>query len=281
VAGAKVLPGLEERFADVRGTRLRYYVGGAGPPLVLVHGLGGAAANWTLLAPALAVRRRLLVPELPGHGGSAPLAAAPTLNPFADAVAAVAEREAMAPAPIVGHSLGGVVALRLAIRHPEVVRALVLAAPAGISSIARRAQVAFTIVSVLRPARLIAPLRSAIGRNRLLRAAVFARWEVSDTAAFPPLAVESFLSGPAIHSDVDAAGWALLRDDPRGDLARIDCPRLVLWGARDRLVPVEDGVEYARRLGAPLRIVADCGHLLIGERPDACADAILSFLDEL
>jgi pimeloyl-ACP methyl ester carboxylesterase len=46
-------------------------------------------------------------------------------------------------------------------------------------------------------------------------------------------------------------------------------------------VPVEDGIEYARRLGAPLRVVADCGHLLIGERPDACADAILSFLETL
>jgi pimeloyl-ACP methyl ester carboxylesterase len=281
VAGAKLLSGLEERFADVKGMRLRYYVGGSGPPLVLVHGLAGAAANWTLVAPALAARRRLLVPDLPGHAGSSPLAAAPTLNPFADAVAALARREGLAPAAVVGHSLGGVVALRLAIRHEDAVRAVVLAAPAGISSTARRADIAFTILSAVRPARLFAPLRSAIARSRLLRAAVFGYWEVSDTAAFSPLAVEAFLSGPAIHSDVDSAGWALLRDDPRTDLARIRCPVLVLWGARDHLVPVEDGIEYARRLGAPLRIVAGCGHLLIGERPDACADAILSFLEAL
>lgn len=281
MTGAKLLSGLEERFADVKGVRLRYYVGGTGPPLVLVHGLGGAAANWALVAPALAARRRLLVPELPGHGGSSPLPAAPTLNPFADAVAALAEREGLAPAPVVGHSLGGVVALRLAIRHADAVRAVVLAAPAGISSTARRAEVAFTILAAVKPARLFASRRSAIARSRLLRAAVFGLWEVSDSAAFSPLAVEAFLSGPAIHSDVDSAGWALLRDDPRTDLARIRCPRLVLWGARDRLVPVEDGIEYARRLGAPLRLVADCGHLLIGERPDACADAILSFLEAL
>lgn len=281
MTGAKLLADLEPRFADVKGVRLRYYVGGAGPPLVLVHGLGGAAVNWALLAPALATRRRLLVPDLPGHGGSSPLAAAPTLNPLADTVAALAEREGMFPAPVVGHSMGGVVALRLAIRRADAVQAVVLAAPAGISSTARRAEFAFTIVSVMKPARLVAPWRRTVARSRLLRAVVFGHWEVSDTAAFSPLAVEAFLSGPAIHSDVESAGWALLRDDPRMDLDRVRCPPLVLWGARDHLVPVEDGIEYARRLNAPLRIVADCGHLLIGERPDACADAILGFLETL
>jgi pimeloyl-ACP methyl ester carboxylesterase len=52
---------------------------------------------------------------------------------------------------------------------------------------------------------------------------------------------------------------------------------LVLWGARDRQVPLEDGFEYARRLRAPLRVIADCGHLLIGERPEVCARAALEF----
>ena len=55
------------------------------------------------------------------------------------------------------------------------------------------------------------------------------------------------------------------------------CPVLVLWGARDRQVPLEDGFEYARRLGAPIRVIADCGHLLIGERPEVCARAVLEF----
>jgi pimeloyl-ACP methyl ester carboxylesterase len=281
VTHAKLLPGLEAKTADVKGVRLRYYVGGDGPPLVLVHGLAGAAANWTLVTPALAARHRLLVPDLPGHGGSSPLSAGPTLSPFADAVFALAEREGMLPAAVVGHSMGGVIALRLALRRPDQVQAIVLAAPAGISSTARRAELAFSIVAAMRPARLAAPFRGAIGRSRLLRAAVFGHWEVSDTAAFSALAVEAFLSGPAIHSDVDTAGWALLRDDPRTDLDRIRCPCLVLWGARDHLVPVHDGMEYARRLRAPLRIVADCGHLVIGERPDASADAILSFLEAL
>ena len=57
------LRGLEERFAEVKGVRMRYFVGGSGPPVVLVHGLGGAASNWTELAPLLAGRHRLLVPS--------------------------------------------------------------------------------------------------------------------------------------------------------------------------------------------------------------------------
>jgi pimeloyl-ACP methyl ester carboxylesterase len=47
------------------------------------------------------------------------------------------------------------------------------------------------------------------------------------------------------------------------------------------MVPLADGFDYARRLGAPLRVIADCGHLLVGERPGACADAIESFLDRI
>src|SRR3954452_10374016 len=125
------LPGFDERFADVKGVRMRYYVGGEGPPLVLVHGLGGAASNWTELAPLLSGRHRLLVPDLPGHGGSTALPAVSGLEPFADRVALVAEREQMLPAPIVGHSLGGMIVLRLALRRPADVSALVLASAAG------------------------------------------------------------------------------------------------------------------------------------------------------
>src|SRR5256885_988722 len=127
------LPGFEERFAEARGCRLRYLVAGDGEPLVLVHGLGGAAANWLALAPLLLPGRRVLVPELPGHGGSAPLPAAPSLNAYADRIALLAERE-LGEAAVVGHSLGGAISLRMAIRRPDLVRALVLAGSAGISS---------------------------------------------------------------------------------------------------------------------------------------------------
>ena len=73
VAEATLLPGFTPHFAEIDGIRTRYFLAGEGPPLTLVHGLGGAASNWTELAPILAERHRVLVPDLPGHGGSDPL----------------------------------------------------------------------------------------------------------------------------------------------------------------------------------------------------------------
>src|SRR5437016_11725112 len=108
--GRQPLAGFEERFAERRGVRLRYFAGGTGPPLLLVHGYGGAAWNFSELAPLLA-GRSLLIPDLPGHAGSSPLPAAPTLAAFADAVAACLDA---APVDVFGHSMGGAVALRLA-----------------------------------------------------------------------------------------------------------------------------------------------------------------------
>ncbi len=270
--------GFEERFLDARGSRLRYLVAGEGDPLVLVHGLGGAAANWLALAPLLLPGRRLIVPELPGHGGSSPLPAAPSLSPYADRLGLLLEHEGVTPAAVVGHSLGGAVALRLALRRPESVSALVLAAAAGISSTARSARYALTVTGILKPGRKIAPHRRRVARSDLLKLLVFGRWGASDPPALPPEVVEALLAGPARHTDTVSAATALVRDDVRPELERINCPVLVLWGARDNQLPVDDAFDYARRLRAPLRVIADCGHLLIVERPAACADAITGFL---
>jgi pimeloyl-ACP methyl ester carboxylesterase len=279
VTDAKVeLPGFEERFAEVRGTRLRYLAAGEGEPLLLVHGLGGAAANWLALAPLLLATRRLLVPELPGHGGSSALPAAPSLNAYADRLGLVLEHEGLASAGVVGHSLGGAIALRLSIRRPDAVSALVLAGAAGISSGTRNARYALTITGIVKPGRKLAPHRRRIARSETLKRLVFGRWGASDPPALPAELAEAFLSGPARHTDTVSAAKALVRDDPRADLDRVRCPSLVLWGARDHQLPVEDAFDYARRLHARLRVIADCGHLLIGERPDACADAIEDFL---
>jgi pimeloyl-ACP methyl ester carboxylesterase len=268
------LHGFEERFAEARGCRLRYLVAGSGDPLMLVHGLGGAAANWLALAPLLLPGRRVVVPELPGHGGSEPLPAAPSLNTYADRLALLLDE----PSAVVGHSLGGAIALRLAIRHPDRVRALVLAGSAGISSGSRRARYSLTITGLLKPGKRIAPHRRRVGQSALLKTIVFGRWGASDPSALPAELAEAYLAGPARHTDTVSAARALMRDDPRVDLERVHCPTLLLWGARDNQLPIGDAFEYARRLRAPLRAIADCGHLLIAERPDACADAVQEFL---
>lgn len=275
------LDGFEDRELEWRGTRLRYAVGGHGPPLVLVHGLGGTVENWRALAPPLAASHRVLVPDLPGHGHSAPLREAQNVDALAEAVLGIADAEGSRGAVWVGHSLGGVVALRAAVLRPDAVRGLVLAAAAGIGSGTRAAQVTLGVLGVARPGRLIAPYRHSWAHSRLGRRAAFGWWGVADPDALEPELAEAFLVGPAHHTDMTQAGRALLVSDPRAELDRVTCPCLCLWGARDRWVRVEDGIEYARRLRAPLRMIAGCGHLLIGERPDACLSAIQEFVGSL
>jgi pimeloyl-ACP methyl ester carboxylesterase len=275
------LEGFEQRELEWRGTRLRYAVGGDGPPLVLVHGLGGTIENWRALAPPLAACHRVVVPDLPGHGGSAPLPEARDVDALAEAVLEVLAEESLGDAVWIGHSLGGVVGLRAAALRPAAVRGLVLAAAAGIGSASRAAQVTLAVLGVARPGRLIAPYRHAWAHSRLGRRAAFGWWGVADPDALPPELAEAFLVGPAHHTDMRQAGRALLVSDPRMQLDRVSCPCLCLWGASDNWVRVEDGIEYARRLRAPIRTIAGCGHLLIGERPDVCLTAIRDFVDSL
>ena len=90
--------------------------------------------------------------------------------------------------------------------------------------------------------------------------------------------VRGFLAAQLLHTDVDSAWQALRRDDPRQELDAVRCRVLVLWGAEDVQLPLDDAFEYTRRLRARLRVIPGCGHLLIGERPEACADAIERFL---
>jgi pimeloyl-ACP methyl ester carboxylesterase len=273
--------GFDERREPVKGVNLRWFVGGAGSPVVLLHGLSGAASNWIELAPELARTARVIVPDLPGHGGSAPLAALPNLEPFADRLGLVLGREQVGPAVIVGHSLGCVVALRLALREPERVRGLVLISAAGIGSSTRRARQALWLSSLVRPGRFLAPHRRRIARSERLRAFVWGSWATPDGTAVSPAATEGMLEGPALHTDTGSAAMALAREDPRVDLERIRCPSVLIWGARDPQVPIDDAFEYARRLNAPLRVVAGAGHLVIAERPEACLDAIRGFLDRV
>jgi pimeloyl-ACP methyl ester carboxylesterase len=265
-------------FEERRLDGLRYFVGGSGPPIVLVHGLGGMASNWRLVAPELAGERRVIVPELPGHGGSAPLEEAQNIDPYADAVLAVADAEDAVPAPWVGHSLGGLVGLRAAVRRPDAITGLVLAAGAGISSATRIGEATVTLLGVVQPGRLIGRRARSVSRSELGRKLAFGWWGVADPAGFDPEMAEAFLLGPPQHTDTVSAGRALVASDPRSDLDRVGCPCLCLWGARDNWVPLKDGMEYARRLRAPLRTIADCGHLLIGERPDAVVSAVRDFV---
>ena len=223
---------------------------GDGEPLVLVHGLGGrpprtGSPSRRGSCPA----RPVLVPELPGHGGSSPLPAAPSLKPYADRLALLLEHEGAAPAAVVGHSLGGAIALRLAIRRPETVRAVVLAGSAGISSATRarplRAddhrdpQARPQDRAAPRPGRALAVPEAArlraLGRVRPTGAA----GTRSSRGSSPAPRGTPTPSAPRRRSSATTCGSTSIA---------FACPALVLWGARDNQLPVDDAFEYARRL---------------------------------
>jgi pimeloyl-ACP methyl ester carboxylesterase len=271
----------DEHELVVDGARLRYAVSGVGPSVVLVHGLGGTIENWRGIAPELARTHRVLVPDLPGHGHSAALPDVAHLDDFADCVFAMAEAEGIGSAVWVGHSLGGTVALRAAVRRPDAVRGVVLAAAAGIGSSSRVGRVTVTLMGLVQPGKAIAPHREAWANSRLGRQLAFGWWGVGDAAALEPDLAEALFEGPAHHTNTRQAGRALLATDPLDGLDRIACPVLALWGASDKWVKPDDGIEYARRLGASFRAIAGCGHLLIGERPEICVRAIEDFESKL
>jgi pimeloyl-ACP methyl ester carboxylesterase len=158
------------------------------------------------------------------------------------------------------------------------VSALVLAGSAGLSIGRPWLRELITANVVLRPGRLAGRFRSRVSRSNRLRRLVFGFVSVADPVGLTDSAVEGFLAGQVLHTDTASAWQALRRDDPRRELERLGCPVLVLWGGEDHQLPLEDAFEYTRRLRAPLRTIAGCGHLLIGERPAACAHAIESFL---
>lgn len=254
-------------------TGVHAYVGGAGPTLVLLHGLGGSAANWMEVVARLRGRRVVAI-DLPGHGGSPAPPREAGVATFADAVAAAIERTCETPALVAGHSFGGHVALRLALRRPDLVRGLLLVCPAGVSTGSRAARQFVAVTTRLRPIRAVQPLVRRFRGHSRFRRAVLRPWFVADGEALSDQALGALLRDVRVHDDLRPAGLAMTRDDLRPELAGVDCPSLVLWGARDLQLPLEDGIELARRLRAPLRVVADCGHLLIVERPDAVIDAL-------
>ncbi len=271
---ATTLTGLEERTAETAFGRLRAFVGGAGVPVVLLHGLSAGATTWVEVIDRLGSSHRIIALDLPGHGGSGPPPTGAAIEWYADAVAAGMTALAASPAVVVGHSFGGQVALRLAERHPEDIRGLVLIGPSGVVQLPRRTRVLAVLTTVLRPGARAAPFGARLAGRAWFRRIAFGPLLVSDTAALPARAVRGFFAELREHADVRTARRAILADPPFASDRGLPCRTVVLWGSADAVVPVEHGFALARNADIRLRAVADCGHLLIGERPEAVLDAI-------
>lgn len=240
---------LQSRSVEVSGVSARWRTVGTGSPLVLVHGLAGSWRWWRPVLPLLSAEHSVHLLDLPGFGRR-PRLRAFQLDRTLDWLAAWARAAKLGPADVVGHSLGAVLCTRLAVRHPETVRRLVLVAPAGM------------------------PRRSAAG-SALPLALELLR---SRPRLLTLLARDSIRSGPFT---IGTAARATVTADLRVDLPRVEAPTLVVLGERDVLVPTRDGAELAGALRDGRVIVIDgAGHVPMVDTPEAFSQALLSFLRE-
>lgn len=239
----------ETQTARIEGERIRWRATGSGPPIVLVHGLAGSWRWWRPLLPALAAEHRVHLLDLPGFGGL-PLPRRFDLDGAVDWLAGWARAAALGPADVIGHSLGGLLGARLAARHPEVVRRLVLIAPAGVPG--------------RTPVSSALPLSLALLRSQPRLLALLAR--------------DAIRSGPVT---IGTAALAVLAADLRDDLPRISAPTLIVMGGRDALIPVSHGKELSDALpNARLVVLEHSGHVPMDDEPEELSRLLLGFLRE-
>jgi pimeloyl-ACP methyl ester carboxylesterase len=240
---------LEERACEIGGVTVRYRVaGGAGPPALLVHGLGGSWRWWEPVVPALAEHMRVHLVDLPGFGSARGrrfvLADAPSyLRALVGAVGANR-------VTLIGHSLGGAVCARVAATWPALVDHLVLVAPAAVLERDRLSHYALPLAVALRHVR-----------PRFLGMA----------------AADSVRAGPRT---MYRAGRQLLSDEAlRGELSAIQAPTLLVWGERDPMVPPRLAEGYKSAIsGAEVVLLPGVGHVPMSEQPHDFAAAVLDFV---
>jgi pimeloyl-ACP methyl ester carboxylesterase len=185
---------------------------------------------------------------------------------------------------VIGNSLGGWVAAELTLRDPERVRGLVLVDAAGI--VPTRAE-RWKAVSMMRGAELMAPLaprfRTQVASRRRLRQWAL-RYTVDDGGSLAADLV--FMALPAAPDPGFGPAFTAARrswSDAWCDrLTEIDCPTLIVWGARDSLLPLRHAREYARRIRtSELRVIQAAGHVPMIERPREFNELALEFLEGL
>lgn len=260
------LAGLDHRTMPGPRGPLSYWTGGAkgssGPPLVLVHGLGNDAGVWAQSVPALLEEHRLIVIDLPGHGGSAPRTGPLSVSDEVAGLEALLAAEARGDPPpvLIGNSLGGWVSLLYAERHPKRVSRLILIDTGGL---------------------LYEPKVRFLVRDRE-EARAFT--EAILGPRIPPLpgfllddVVEKLEKGPAPRIFASFTRSDFLD----GRLARIATPTDLIWGADDGLFPPEIGRRYARELPrARFHPIAACGHTPQAECPEEFVAHLLWVLKE-
>jgi pimeloyl-ACP methyl ester carboxylesterase len=268
--------------ATVDGSEMTYVDIGSGPPLVFVHGLGGSWQNWLENLPHFAKTHRCIAPDLGGFGESEPVKGEVSIERYARSLRELLDQLGIESAPVIGNSMGGFIALELAIRHPKLVSRLVLVSAAVLWQEYRRARplVVFANVTEGTLGRLLIGLQPRLAtrprlRETALRFGGFAKprklpRELQRELILTARRTEGFL--PALQA---------LADYPlRDELPHVKPPTLIVWGDADPLVGVSHAAELESLIPDSRAVVYErTGHVVQAERPErfnADVDAFLS-----
>ncbi len=273
-AVARLLEGIPvtERRLDVAGASTSLLEGGEGPSIVLLHGQGGFAAHWVRVIPHLVGSHRVLAPDLPGLGGSKALTGRLDASSVVAWLGDLISQTCTDPPTLVGISLGGAVAARFAIQHGDRLSRIVLVNSGGLGRVwpTPGALAALVRYSIHRsPANFERVIRYVVVDLERVRAEWGERWT----------ALQTYDMDRTAQPSVRKADGQLLRRInwpriPADQLLRISVPVALIWSRNDRITRFRIAEESSARLGWPLYPIDDCGHFLIGERPDAFVDAL-------
>ena len=267
------------RSVSLFGQRIEYYDVGAGPTIVLIHGLGSSAkGDWGACISRLSAHHRVLAPDLLGFGGSAKPIIEYGIQTWVDFLGEFLRVERVGGFSVAGESLGGWVAARYTIESLDSKNvpgpALALPKPDRLVLVdaAGHRHLAEAMLSGAHPGLSLA------GSKGLLSAVFYDPARRSDDAARAKFAA-SLASGDGwtIHSIL--SNRAILDECVDDQLGLITVPTLVVWGANDHLIPLEDGRDFAARIpGASLVVVPDSGHAPGIEKPEEVCAAMENLL---
>ena len=273
------------RAVEVHGRPMNFIEAGSGPVLLLIHGMAGTCANWESVIEPLAIDHTVIAPDFPGHGASVPGGGDYSLGGLASALRDLMLSLGHERATLVGHSLGGGVAMQFTYQFPEMVERLVLVSSGGlgpdVSPILRAAALPGADLFISATAGVGKTVGSAIGRGfglvGLRPNADLAEVTRGYATLADPERRKAFLA--TLRSVVDMEGQRIAALD-RLYLAET-LPVLIIWGENDPIIPVEHGREaHAALPSSHLEIFEDTGHVPMLERPGHFIAALERFLAE-
>ena len=264
---------------------MNFIEAGSGPVLLLIHGMAGTCANWESVIEPLAINHTVIAPDFPGHGSSAPGGGDYSLGALASALRDLMLTLGHERATLVGHSLGGGVAMQFTYQFPEMVERLVLVSSGGlgpdVSPLLRAAALPGAELFIGATAGVGTWVGSALGRGLNL------------VGLRPNADLAEVTRGYATLTDPDRrkAFVATLRSVVGMEGQRIGAldklylaealPLLIIWGENDPIIPVEHGREAHSQLASSrLEIFEDTGHIPQLERPGRFIAVLERFLAE-